>query len=45
MKDQKDAATRAAWQKQISTIGDESIHTKMKGGIPLDLLERLGRYQ
>ena len=44
-KDLKHSATRAALQAQINTIGDESIHTKMGGGIPLDLLERLGRYQ
>jgi hypothetical protein len=44
-KDQKFAATQAALQAEITNLGDESIQTKLSGGIPLDLLERLGRYQ
>ena len=44
-RDLKDAATRAARQAHIDSIGDESIHTKMQAGIPLDLLKRLTRYQ
>jgi hypothetical protein len=43
-KDQKFAATQAAMQAELTTLGDMSIQTKL-GGIPLDLLERLGRYQ
>jgi hypothetical protein len=44
-KDQKFAATQAALQAEITTLGDVSIQTKLGGSIPLDLLERLGRYQ
>jgi hypothetical protein len=44
-KEQKEAAERAARQEHINAIGDESIHTKLSGMIPLDLLERLARYQ
>lgn len=43
-RDLKEAAKRLEEQQQIAKIGDESIHTKMVG-IPIDLLERLGRYQ
>lgn len=44
-KDEKLAATQAALQEKISKMGDESIHTKFTGGIPLDLIARLTRYQ
>lgn len=44
-KDLKFAATQAAMQAEISSIGNDSIQTKTFGGISLDLLEKLGRYQ
>lgn len=43
-KDQQFAAAQAALQAEITTLGDVSIETKL-GGVPLDILERLGRYQ
>jgi hypothetical protein len=40
------AEKKAALQQQINTIGDDTISTKvLAGGIPLDLVVRLGRYQ
>jgi hypothetical protein len=41
------AAQQAALQQEILNIGDDAIHTKTNaaGMIPLDLLERLTRYQ
>ena len=45
--DRKIALKRAALEEQISTIGDENISTKVstQGAIPLELLNRLARYQ
>lgn len=45
-KDLKNAAAKAEMQQQIAAIGDDNIHSKIAaGGIPLDILARLGRYQ
>lgn len=43
--DEKIAAQQAELQQKLLDIGDESIHTKLTGGIPLDILVRLTRYQ
>lgn len=43
--DFKTAEKKAELQKELDTVGDEAIHTEVQLGIPLDLLERLGRYQ
>lgn len=43
--DQKVAAKRAALEQEIIKVGDDAIQTKITNIIPLDLLERLGRYQ
>ena len=45
--DRKIALKKAALQQQISTIGDEDMSTKVstQGAIPLELLNRLARYQ
>ena len=44
-KDEQLAATQFALQEKIDKMGDEAIHTKLTGGIPLDLIARLTRYQ
>ena len=44
-KDEQLAATQFALQEKIDKMGDEAIHTKFTGGIPLDLIARLTRYQ
>lgn len=44
-KDEQLAATQAALQEKIDKMGSEAIHTKFTGGIPLDLIARLTRYQ
>jgi len=44
-KDLQDAAEAAARQQELLDMGDESIQTKFSGMIPLDLLQRLARYQ
>lgn len=45
--DRKVAEKRAALQQEIDAIGDDTISTKLSnaGPIPLELLNRLGRYQ
>ena len=45
--DKRVAAKRAALQQEIKTIGDDTISTKLsaESAIPLELLDRLGRYQ
>lgn len=43
--DMKAAEKKAEMQKELNDIGDETIHTAVKGGITMELLERLGRYQ
>jgi hypothetical protein len=45
--DRKMAEQKAALQQEIDTIGDENISTKLstQGAIPLELFNRLGRYQ
>lgn len=44
--DQERLATLAELQQQLNALGDEAIHTKQANiSIPLDLLERLTRYQ
>jgi hypothetical protein len=43
--DMKKAEKRAEMQQELMSVGDESIHTAVAAGIPIDLLERLGRYQ
>jgi C2 domain len=44
-KDERLAAKQAAMQQEIADLGDDAIHTKLPGGIPLDLFVRLTRYQ
>jgi hypothetical protein len=44
-KDSMLAAKQYEMQQEIATIGDESIHTKVPMGIPLDMIVRLTRYQ
>jgi hypothetical protein len=45
-RDQKHIATLTELQQKLNAIGDEAIHTKQANiSIPLDLLERLSRYQ
>jgi hypothetical protein len=44
-KDQKIAAQMSQMQQKIADMGDDSIHTKITTGIPLDLMVRLTRYQ
>jgi C2 domain len=39
------AAKQYEMQQEIASIGDESIHTKVPLGIPLDMIVRLTRYQ
>ena len=43
--DTKKAMKRAEMQRELQEHGDENISTQVQLGIPLDLLERLGRYQ
>ncbi|KAI2512699.1 Protein kinase C conserved region 2 [Fragilaria crotonensis] len=43
--DMKKAEKRAEMERVLQEHGNESIHTQVNLGIPLDLLERLGRYQ
>ena len=43
--DMKAAEKRAEMEQQLYDIGDETIHTEVKGGITMELLDRLGRYQ
>jgi hypothetical protein len=43
--DEKVAAKRAALEQEIIKVGDDAIQTKVANIIPIDLLERLGRYQ
>jgi C2 domain len=43
--DTKRAEKRADLERELQEHGDENIHTQVQMGIPLDLLERLGRYQ
>lgn len=44
-KDAEEAAAAAARQQHIEKVGDDAIQTKMTALIPIDLLDRLGRYQ
>jgi C2 domain len=43
--DLRRAEKRAEMQRELQEHGNENIHTQVQLGIPLDLLERLGRYQ
>jgi hypothetical protein len=43
--DMKKAEKKADLERELQEHGDENIHTQVQMGIPLDLLERLGRYQ
>jgi C2 domain len=44
-KDLSHAAKQYEMQQEIASLGDESIHTKLPMGIPLDMFVRLTRYQ
>jgi C2 domain len=44
-KDEMHAAKQYEMQQEIASLGDESIHTKLPMGIPLDMFMRLTRYQ
>jgi C2 domain len=44
-KDLSQAAKQYEMQQEIASLGDESIHTKLPMGIPLDMFVRLTRYQ
>ena len=44
-KDLKLAERKAALAQEVDDLGDENIHTKIGGGLPLDLVARLTRYQ
>jgi len=44
--DEKLAATRYELTEELFSIGDDNIQTKLSaGGLPLDIVERLGRWQ
>jgi hypothetical protein len=43
--DLKAAAKKAEMQTELNAIGDETIHTELKGGITMELLDRLAYYQ